>query len=121
MALRIKRLLYDEGYTIPGARQVVKSELNHREPLLPLPGTDGPSPRKLQGLRRELEAIAAMLTRPVGNAAAKPAGKPATKPVIESIRSTRRAGPRTAAGRAALVPPPQIPFDSIAGLDANRE
>src|SRR6202050_1827792 len=26
MALRIKSLLYDEGYTIPGARQVFKAE-----------------------------------------------------------------------------------------------
>src|SRR5476649_2534468 len=27
MALRIKSLLYDEGYTIPGARQVFKAEM----------------------------------------------------------------------------------------------
>src|SRR6202167_5350611 len=27
MALRIKTLLYDEGYTIPGARQAFKAEL----------------------------------------------------------------------------------------------
>jgi DNA-binding transcriptional MerR regulator len=121
MALRIKRLLYDEGYTIPGARQVVKSELNHREPLLPLPGADAPSPRKLQSLRRELEAIAAMLARPVGSAGATPAGKPAAKPAIESIRSTRRAGARTLPRSAGLPTPPQIPFDSIAGPDANRE
>ena len=26
MALRIKRLLYDEGYTIPGARQALQAE-----------------------------------------------------------------------------------------------
>src|SRR5213593_4813050 len=26
LALRIKRLLYDEGYTIPGARQLLKSD-----------------------------------------------------------------------------------------------
>lgn len=105
MALRIKRLLYDEGYTIPGARQVVKSELNHREPLLPLPGADAPSPRKLQGLRRELEAIAAMLAQPVGRASAGP--------VIQSIRSPRRAGPRAMPRSANLPAPPQIPFDGI--------
>jgi DNA-binding transcriptional MerR regulator len=121
MALRIKRLLYDEGYTIPGARQVVKSELNHREPLLPLPGTDAPSPRKLQSLRRELEAIAAMLARPVGKAAAKSAGKPVTMQAVESIRSTRRAAPRTLPQSASVSVPSQIPFDSIAGLDANCE
>ena len=32
MALRIKSLLYDQGYTIPGARQVFKSETQHSEP-----------------------------------------------------------------------------------------
>src|SRR6202522_2529253 len=31
MALRIKSLLYDEGYTIPGARQVFKAEAKSKE------------------------------------------------------------------------------------------
>ncbi len=31
MALRIKSLLYDQGYTIPGARQVFKTEAKERE------------------------------------------------------------------------------------------
>src|ERR1700730_5906641 len=35
-ALHIKSLLYDEGYTIPGARQVIKTELKQKEPQLPL-------------------------------------------------------------------------------------
>jgi DNA-binding transcriptional MerR regulator len=113
MALRIKRLLYDEGYTIPGARQVVKSELNHREPLLPLPGTDAPSPRKLQGLRRELEAIAAMLARPVG--------APVSKPSVQPIRAARRTASRTTTLASTLPAPPQIPFDAFAGPDASRE
>src|ERR1700722_10680464 len=58
MALRVKTLLYDEGYTIPGARQMLKSELKHKEPHLPLVGAGLPDVRKLQTLRRELEAIA---------------------------------------------------------------
>src|SRR6267154_1437997 len=36
MALRIKSLLYSEGYTIPGARQVFKAELKQKEPQLAL-------------------------------------------------------------------------------------
>src|ERR1700691_4924376 len=36
MALRIKTLLYDEGYTIPGARQVFKGEQKQKEPMLGL-------------------------------------------------------------------------------------
>jgi DNA-binding transcriptional MerR regulator len=116
MALRIKRLLYDEGYTIPGARQVVKSELNHREPQLPLLGADVSNPKKLQALRRELEAIAAMLARPVAKQATKSSAKPAAKPAIESIRSPRSSAPRTAQRSTALPVAPQIPFDG-AGPD----
>src|ERR1035438_1876174 len=39
MALRIKTLLYDEGYTIPGARQAFKAELrSSKDPQLGLEG-----------------------------------------------------------------------------------
>lgn len=47
MALRIKSLLYDQGYTIPGARQVFKNEQKAREinGITPFPGSsDAPSP-----------------------------------------------------------------------------
>ena len=36
MALRIRHLLYDEGYTIPGARQLLKTETRPRETQLAL-------------------------------------------------------------------------------------
>src|SRR6202000_1111966 len=36
MALRIKSLLYDQGFTIPGARQVFKAEQKSKEPQLSL-------------------------------------------------------------------------------------
>src|SRR5579864_478668 len=35
MALRVKSLLYDQGYTIPGARQVFKVEAKAREAVTP--------------------------------------------------------------------------------------
>src|SRR5450432_4665743 len=38
MALRVKTLLYDEGYTIPGARQMLKAELKRKAPQLSLLG-----------------------------------------------------------------------------------
>jgi DNA-binding transcriptional MerR regulator len=67
LALRIKRLLYDEGYTIPGARQLLKTDSKQQTaPQLSLLGPEPPETRKLQGLRRELQAIAAMLSRPPG-------------------------------------------------------
>jgi DNA-binding transcriptional MerR regulator len=60
MALRIKSLLYNEGYTIPGARQVFKSELKHREPQLALT-IEGPGPsvdsRQLQKLHKDLRDL----------------------------------------------------------------
>jgi DNA-binding transcriptional MerR regulator len=81
MAIRIKRLLYDEGYTIPGARQVFKAEIKQKEPQLSLPGTGAPDARRLRELRRELQEIAAILARPVG--------EPSSSQAIQSIRTQR--------------------------------
>jgi len=78
MALRIKTLLYDEGYTIPGARQVFKSEQKHKEPLLALaveaaPGrgetldklANAVDPTRLRKLRREMQDLLTLLSKPV--------------------------------------------------------
>jgi DNA-binding transcriptional MerR regulator len=102
MALRVKRLLYDEGYTIPGARQLIKTELKHKEPQLPLLGVGVPDTKQLHGLRRELEAIVAILSHPVGKAPV---------PAVHPIRGQRRAAARS----SALATPPGIPFDTPAG------
>jgi DNA-binding transcriptional MerR regulator len=88
MALRVKSLLKDEGYTIPGARAVLKVEFKQKEPQLSLLGGGPPvaDVKQLRGLRRELEAIAAILSRPIG----KPAAVKKSPP-IQSIRAQRRA------------------------------
>jgi DNA-binding transcriptional MerR regulator len=104
MALRVKTLLYDEGYTIPGARSVLKSEFRQKEPQLALPGAALPSSdaKQLRGLRRELEAIATLLARPVDTIAitAKP------QAAVQSIRAGRRSS------TASRVETPEIPFGS---------
>ena len=71
MALRIKRLLYEEGYTIPGARQILKGEHRHSEPQLPLAieAVEQPIPRndqlpRLRQLREELVSLQALLSQP---------------------------------------------------------
>ncbi|MBV8629412.1 MAG: MerR family transcriptional regulator [Silvibacterium sp.] len=71
LALKIKRLLYSEGYTIAGARQVFTAESRetHRrtQPELPLkrsPQTDRLEAR-LKKLRGELREILGMLSAPV--------------------------------------------------------
>src|SRR6201996_3427980 len=78
MALRIKTLLYDQGYTIPGARQVFKSEQRQKEPTLalePAPSRNEKSdkaetsgsvdPNRLRRLRREMQELLVLLSQPV--------------------------------------------------------
>jgi DNA-binding transcriptional MerR regulator len=86
MALRVKTLLKEEGYTIPGARAVLKSEFKQKEPQLSLIPTAAPDAKQLRGLRRELEAILAILSRPIGRATTAQKPQP-----IRSIRAQRRA------------------------------
>jgi DNA-binding transcriptional MerR regulator len=88
VALRIKHLLYDQGYTIPGARQVFKDEAKPREtaavgpieaaavtPIGPAVKTRSLRDKQLAALRDELRALAAMLAKPAGAAQAEAAGK----------------------------------------------
>jgi DNA-binding transcriptional MerR regulator len=85
-ALRIKSLLYSEGYTIPGARQVFKSELKQKEPQLALaidPALDSATPsvdpHQLRKLQKELRDLLTLLSKPPARAA------------IHSIRAPRPA------------------------------
>ena len=93
MALRIKSLLYDEGYTIPGARQFLKGELKHKEPQLAL-GIEGPPPpvdsRQLRKLQKDLRDLHTLLSKP----AARPAARrhpPAPQTPERSARPPRHA------------------------------
>ena len=83
MALRIKSLLYDQGYTIPGARQVFKVEVKPKEPsavvaepstrqVAPPPQTvESAAPRttsqmaQLASLRDEIRSLLTLLNAPV--------------------------------------------------------
>jgi DNA-binding transcriptional MerR regulator len=86
-ALRIKRLLYDEGYTIPGARQILKSEQKQKEPQLPLAiGTPLP-PQTRQGLetlKSDLGSLLALLS-----------GIPDSAPAPHPIRVGKPQRPRS--------------------------
>jgi DNA-binding transcriptional MerR regulator len=74
MTLRIKRLLYDEGYTIPGARQVFQAEA--REFRKRSPGPELPlalvgsntAEAGLQKVKKELRELLGLLSVPVGEA-----------------------------------------------------
>jgi len=71
MAMRVKTLLKDEGYTIPGARAVLKSEFRQKGPQLSLLGEAVPKSeaKQLRTLRRELQAIVTMLSQPIAKVA----------------------------------------------------
>ncbi len=107
MALRVKTLLYDEGYTIPGARSVLKSEFRQKEPQLALPGAALPASdtRQLRSIRRELEAIAALLARPAESLTGT-AKAATTKAAVHPIRAPRRSA------TPALFDTSEIPFES---------
>ena len=69
MALRVKRLLYDEGYTIAGARQIVQAELRNgknRQPELPLEQRQAVERTevRLHKARKELREILGLLSGP---------------------------------------------------------
>jgi DNA-binding transcriptional MerR regulator len=109
MALRVKTLLKDEGYTIPGARQVLKAEFKQKEPQLSLlqSTSSGASVKQLRSLRRELEAIAAMLAKPLAQSTPSPKATTRTpQTMAHPIRSPRRAS--TPPARSHV---PEIPFD----------
>ena len=66
-AFRIRQLLYDEGYTIAGARQAIKAENRNSSPRLPLQAespVESISPAQLRPMQAELREIAAILARP---------------------------------------------------------
>jgi DNA-binding transcriptional MerR regulator len=79
MALRIKSLLYDEGYTIPGARQVFKAELKQKEPQLSLAIDNAPpsvDTRPLRKLQKDLRDLHALLSKPAARSAVHPIRTP---------------------------------------------
>ncbi len=101
MALRVKALLYDEGYTIAGARQAFKAEARKGAPALvtaaPADAGSGessqpeaaPSERRaLLALRKEMQELHTMLSRPsVGRTAVQPIRAP------RALSSTVHPGP----------------------------
>jgi DNA-binding transcriptional MerR regulator len=70
LAMRVRRLLHDEGYTIAGARQVLAQEareLRSKSPQLPLIEGGASSARvkaKLQKVRTELRDLLGTLSAP---------------------------------------------------------
>lgn len=92
-ALRIKGLLYDEGYTIPGARQAIKSEMKQAAPQLALglPAESGVETQKLRKLQGDLKDLLNLLSKP---AAARGAVHPFRAPRPQRPTAARLPQPR---------------------------
>jgi DNA-binding transcriptional MerR regulator len=61
LILRIKQLLYSEGFTIAGAKKKLDSELGGAPAPSPTTGTKGDAERALLNVKQELTAILRML------------------------------------------------------------
>lgn len=95
--LHIKTLLYDEGYTIPGARQVIKTEHRQKTSQLPLieTGSNPAGTPQLRRLQKDLRDLFAHLSNPPlrtvqsiraprsGSVQRSSARQPATDPLFE--------------------------------------
>lgn len=107
MALRIKALLYDEGYTIPGARQAFKTELRSAKDAAPAGvegahgvGNAGVDPTHLLALQKDLQDLLALLSRPAA---------PKTVQPIQSIQAIRSMRPGPVAAKIVPPAPRQFP------------
>jgi DNA-binding transcriptional MerR regulator len=83
--LHIKSLLYDEGYTISGARQVIKTEQKQKVPQLALDIEEGnpkTSTQQLRKLQKEMRELLAFLSRPPARS------------TVQSIRLPRSPAPQ---------------------------
>jgi hypothetical protein len=66
MALRIKSLLYDQGYTIPGARQLLKGELKQKSSQLPLASEADGRAEAIRAVRQQMQDLLDVLSRDGG-------------------------------------------------------
>ena len=90
LAMRVRRLLHDEGYTIAGARQVLAQETSRsKTPQLPLLPGNGPGAQaKLQRVRTELRELLGILSAAPAASAPKKEGRKAAE------RGAAAQGPR---------------------------
>ena len=144
MALRIKSLLYDQGYTIPGARQVFKNEVKAKdvaaaEAALPVPvpatmetsaalqpvkvavvaasdlGDELRRKAALRPLRDELCALLALLQQPIGSSLERAAK---STPKLQAMRPRLVVEPKPApqpVETLRLVADPRLQGDLFPG------
>jgi len=119
MALRIKTLLYDEGYTIAGARQAFKQELRAPRPAKDDADTvqsDAPSAatavdaKHLHSIQKELREIQALLAKPA-------AVKAGVQPIrgLQAVPARPRPAPRVIPKPISIQEAFETLFDHLDG------
>lgn len=63
MILEVKKLLYDQGFTIAGARKQLKSNGKKQSPLFPSAAAGRKSKGSVDGIRHEVSEILALLKK----------------------------------------------------------
>jgi len=122
MALRIKSLLYDQGYTIPGARQVFATESKIKEAPEPTQLAAAPSPvpapqaaptvdvgetiRQEAHRREQLSALRAEL-RSLADLLAQPASPNHPAPIATTVAAPAPIEPKPKSPRPRLVLEPK--------------
>ena len=81
--LRIKRLLYEQGYTIAGARQLLKAEVRTPKNQSALPFPQALPPEGLKQIRQQLQEVLAILS--TKSRLPRPAS---ARPLLEATRAT---------------------------------
>ena len=97
-AMRVKALLYDEGFTIPGARQALKAEARGaKEPQLGLGiADDGASidVQKLKNLQKELRDLYTLLSKTPAQPRVHPIRRPISLEPKPAPKATVKAFPK---------------------------
>jgi DNA-binding transcriptional MerR regulator len=79
LALEIKQLLYEQGYTIPGARQLLARQVKHAEKPARQPrATGGELSRALKICREELQGLLLLLGEQAGGMVRSSGPRPTT-------------------------------------------
>jgi DNA-binding transcriptional MerR regulator len=64
IVLQIRTLLYDQGFTIAGARKHIQEEMNASKTTPPLPLDSASDQATLHAIRKELRDLLALLSQP---------------------------------------------------------
>jgi DNA-binding transcriptional MerR regulator len=81
LALEIKKLLYEQGYTIPGARQLLSRQARHAEKHARQPRTTGELSQALKICREELQGLLLLLQHQAREVVRSPGKSPGTAEV----------------------------------------